>query len=444
MSIKFEDLNQGQKEAFDIITAAIQRRNGERLTLNGPAGTGKTTLTKFIIQHIIRNGVLGVVLAAPTHQAKKVLAKMSGMEANTIHRVLKINPMTYEDQDVFEQREMPDMSKCNVLVCDEASMLDGKIFKIILNSIPPWCVLIGIGDREQLQPVEPGSDGTPQISPFFTHPSFKQVHLTQVMRSNAPIIDVATEIRTGGWLRHHTIDGHGVHEFASNTALKDFMMQYFQVVKSPEDLFETRMLAFTNKSVEKLNNIIRRKLYETETPFINNEVIVMQEPFIKELEFDGKKFSEIVFNNGEMVRIKDAMLTSMPLIARNVSTKQHINYWALEVETIDPDEEYKIEVIKVLPLDQYQKMDMFLAKVATTYREMKAAGKRPPWDDFWKIKRTFLKVRALPVSTIHKSQGISVNNSFIYTPCIHMAEANLAKQLAYVGLTRARHDAYYV
>lgn len=442
--ITFEQLNQGQKDAFSYITEAIKRRNGERITLNGPAGTGKTTLTKFIIDHIVRSGVLGVVLAAPTHQAKKVLSKMAGIEANTIHRVLKINPATYEDQDVFEQREMPDMSKCNVLVCDEASMLDGKIFKIILNSIPPWCVLIGIGDREQLQPVEPGSDGNPQISPFFTHPSFKQVYLSEVMRSNAPIITVATEIREGGWLRQEIVDGHGVHEFASTTALKDFMMEYFNVVKTPDQLFETRMFAFTNKSVEKLNNIIRRKLYETETPFIKDEVIVMQEPCIKELEFDGKKFSEIVFNNGEMVRIRDAMLTSLPLMARNVTTKQHINYWALEVETIDEDEEYRVEVIKVLPQDQYQKLDMFLAKVATTYREMKAAGKRPPWDDFWKIKRTFLKVRALPVSTIHKGQGISVNNSFIYTPCIHMAEANLAKQLAYVGLTRARHDAYYV
>lgn len=444
MTVTFDKLNSGQRNAFDIITKAIQAKNGARITLNGPAGTGKTTLTKFIIEHIIRNGVLGVVLTAPTHQAKKVLAKMAGMEANTIHRVLKINPSTYEDQDVFEQREMPDMSKCNVLVCDEASMLDGKIFKIILNSIPSWCVLIAIGDKEQLQPVEPGGDGRPALSPFFTHPSFQQVHLTEVMRSNAPIIQVATEIREGGWIRPNIIEGHGVHSFEGEGALKNFMMNYFNIVKDASMLAESRMFAFTNKSVDKLNNIIRRKLYETETPFIKDEIIVMQEPFIKELQFDGKKFSEIVFNNGDKVRIKDAQLTSMPLIARNVTTKQHIDYWALEVETIDEDDEYQIEVIKVLPQDQYTKFDMFLAKVATTYREMKAAGKRPPWDDFWKIKRTFLKVRALPVSTIHKGQGISVDNSFIYTPCIHMAEATLAKQLIYVGLTRARTDAYYV
>ena len=99
---------------------------------------------------------------------------------------------------------------------------------------------------------------------------------------------------------------------------------------------------------------------------------------------------------------------------------------------------------KVLPEDQQPKFQAYLAKVADTYKQMKAAGKRPEWKDFWKARRTFLKVRALPVSTIHKAQGVSVNKAFIYTPCIHMAEASLASQLAYVGITRARYDAYYV
>lgn len=441
--ITFDQLNLGQQNAFNIIVDAITKGKGARITLNGPAGTGKTTLTKFILDHIIRNGILGVQLAAPTHQAKKVLSKLSGQEASTIHRLMKINPNTYEDQDIFEQREVPDMSKCQVLICDEGSMYDHALVKIILATLPSWCVIIAIGDRHQLQPVSPGENQT-SISPFFTHQSFQQIYLDEVMRSNAPIIDVATEIRNGGWFRSHMVDGHGVQGFTSGTALKDFMMNYFDIVKAPEDLYENRMLAYTNKSVDKLNGIIRRKLYETETPFIKNEVIVMQEPHIKELEFDGKKFAEIVFNNGQLVRIKDAVYTSTFLRCKGVSAQQMINYWDLEVETVEDDEEYQCERIKVLPETEINKFQMFLAKVATTYKEMKASGQRPQWADFWKAKRTFLKVRALPVSTIHKSQGISVDRSFLYTPCIHMADATLASQLAYVGITRARHDVFYV
>lgn len=444
MTVKFEDLNEGQQQAFEEIVATIKRGKGEWITLNGPAGTGKTTLTKFLLEHLHRNGILGVILAAPTHAAKKVLSKLSGSEASTIHRILKINPTTYEDQDMFEQKEPPDMSKCMVLVCDEGSMYDGKLFKIIQASVPSWCVVLGIGDRHQLQPVEPGSDGTPQISPFFTHPKIKQLYLTQVMRSNAPIIDIATDIRNGGWFSSKIVDGHGVHGYESTTALKDFMMEYFSVVKDADGLFENRMFAYTNKSVDKLNHIIRRKLYETEDIFIRNEILVMQEPVIKELEFDGKKFSEIIFNNGQMVRIKDINHTSTFLSCSGIGMKQMIKYWDLQVETVEEDEEYHLHSIKVIDNESVDKFHMFLAKVATEYKEMRYAGKKPKWADFWKAKRMFSKVRALPVSTIHKSQGMSVDTSFIYTPCIHIAEPTLASQLAYVGITRARHDAYYV
>jgi hypothetical protein len=55
------------------------------------------------------------------------------------------------------------------------------------------------------------------------------------------------------------VDGHGVRGFTSDTALRDFMVNYFSIVKSLDDLFENRVMAFTNKSVDKLNSIIRRK-----------------------------------------------------------------------------------------------------------------------------------------------------------------------------------------
>ncbi|MGC8165307.1 hypothetical protein ACP3WT_27380, partial [Salmonella enterica] len=71
------------------------------------------------------------------------------------------------------------------------------------------------------------------------------------MRSNAPIIKVATDIRNGEWIYEHLVDGEGVHGFTSQTALRDFMMTYFENVKTMEDMFENRMLAFTNKSVDK-------------------------------------------------------------------------------------------------------------------------------------------------------------------------------------------------
>lgn len=437
-------LNKGQKKAFDYIISRIKAGKGNHITLNGPAGTGKTTMTKFIVDYLISQGVSGVVLAAPTHAAKKVLSKLSGVEARTIHSLLKINPTTYEDSITFEQKGEVDVSELRVVVCDEASMYDRKLFRILMATIPRYCLVIAIGDKAQIRPVEPGST-EPSLSPFFTHKDFDQLELDEVMRSNAPIIKVATDIRNGKWIYDYQQDGHGVHGFTSTTALKDFMMKYFEIVKDPEDMFENKMFAFTNKSVDKLNSIIRRRILETEDAFIKGEVIVMQEPLIKELEFEGKRFNDLKFNNGQYVRIVSAEYVSSFVSCTGVSGEYMIRHWRLAVETYDKDEDYHLETINVISDEQEQnKFQFFLAKAADTYRNWQKGGKAP-WKSFWAAKRMFHKVKPLPASTFHKAQGLSVDTSFLYTPCIHVVnDVELARQLLYVGATRGRHDVYYV
>lgn len=443
MNITFDMLNEGQKATFNRVVERIKAGRGGHITINGPAGTGKTTMTKFIINYLISTGVSGVMLAAPTHGAKRVLSKLAGMAANTIHSILKINPTTYEENMLFEQSEVPDMAKCRVLICDEASMYDRKLFQIIMASVPSWCLIIAIGDKSQIRPVEPGST-VPALSPFFTHKDFEQLYLTEVMRSNAPIIKVATDIRNGEWIYEHLVDGEGVHGFTSQTALRDFMMTYFENVKTMEDMFENRMLAFTNKSVDKLNSIIRRRIFQTEEPFIVGEVVVMQEPLIKELEYDGKKFSEVIFNNGQYVRILSCKESSDFIGAKGVPGEYMVRHWDLELETYGEEDDYYRETIRVIADEHEQnKFQFFLAKAADTYKNWNKGGKAP-WKDFWAAKRRYHKVKALPCSTFHKAQGVSVDNCYVYTPCIHMADAELAQQLLYVGTTRARKNVYYV
>lgn len=440
--MKFEDLTEGQKNAFNLVMKAIKEKK-HHVTINGPAGTGKTTLTKFIVDALVSQGESGIILAAPTHGAKKVLTKLSGQVASTIHSILKINPSTFEENVIFEQREAPDMATARVLICDEASMYSRKLFKILMASIPKWCTVIAIGDEAQIRPVDPGETEAYK-SPFFIHKDFVQCELTEVKRSNAPIIDVATDIRNGKWIYDKQVNGHGVKGFTSQTALKDFMINYFSIVKSPDELFENRMLAFTNKSVDKLNGIIRRKLFETEKPFINGEVIVMQEPFIKELKLDGKKFTELLFNNGQFIRIIEAVETSTFVKAKGVPGEYMIRHWVLDIETFGDDDEYYREKIRVISSEEENyKLNAFLAKAADVYKNWNKGGKAP-WSEFWDTKRMFTKVKALPVSTFHKAQGISVDCSFLYTPCIHYADADLAQQLLYVGATRGRHDVFYV
>lgn len=439
--LTIDDLNEGQRAAFDTIMLAIKAGNQQHVTLNGPAGTGKSTLTKFIVDHLIKTGELGIMLAAPTHQAKKVLTSLSGMEAQTIHSILKINPTTYEDSTLFEQSNAPDLSDCRVLICDEVSMYDKELFRILMASIPHWCTVIGLGDIAQIRPVAPGSS-IPETSPFFSNAKFKQVELTEVMRSNAPIIKVATEIRNGNWVREHLVDDNGVHNMTlpDGGSVSNFLKKYFSIVKTPEDLFETRMLAFTNKSVDSLNKIIRKHLYKTEIPYIVDEVLVMQEPVIKTVTFEGKKFTETIFNNGELIKIKKCYIRSERLAVKGARHTDEIKVWYLDVKSIDSGAESTIRVIH--DEQEQNKFQFFLSTTATEFKENR--DKRPNWKGWWEVKNRFTKVKYLPCGTIHKSQGSSVDSVFLYTPCIHKADYELSQQLLYVGVTRARNNVYFV
>lgn len=73
----FDDLTEGQKNAFNIVMKAIKEKK-HHVTINGPAGTGKTTLTKFIIEALISTGETGIILAAPTHAAKRFFQNCRG------------------------------------------------------------------------------------------------------------------------------------------------------------------------------------------------------------------------------------------------------------------------------------------------------------------------------------------------------------------------------
>lgn len=442
MTITYEQLTDGQKLAVEKVKAAMNKQ-GANVTINGPAGTGKTTLTKFLLDELMKDGVNGIMLAAPTHAAKKVLSNLSGKEAQTIHSLLKINPNTYEDTSTFEQSDVPDLSECRVLICDEGSMYDKKLFTILMNSVPSWCTIIGIGDKSQIRPVAPGSS-VPELSLFFEHPKFEQVELTEVKRSNAPIIEVATEIRNGGWIRHSVDEnGNGIHDLRSNDgkSVANFMQKYFSIVKTPEDLMENRILAYTNSTVNTLNKIVRKRIYNTEESFINDEVLVMQEPVIKKHSFEGKQFTEILYNNGEYVRIIDCQKIVKVIRIAGVPEEERVECWS--IDCISLDTAVKATICVIDDEKELMKFNAFMGKIATMFKEQKTTH-RPNWKSWWTVKGSFHKVKPLPVGTIHKSQGSSIDNVFLYTACITKADYQLSQQLLYVGATRARHNVYFI
>lgn len=161
--------------------AVLQKRaicqaasNGVFILTGGP-GTGKTTVVRAIIRVFDAMG-LRIALAAPTGRAAKRMSQSAGEEAKTIHRLLE---MEYgaEDKLRFRKNEN-DQLEDDVIIIDEASMLDLMLTNALLKAIKPGARLILIGDVNQLPPVGAGH----VFDDIIKSDRFATVELTHIFR----------------------------------------------------------------------------------------------------------------------------------------------------------------------------------------------------------------------------------------------------------------------
>ncbi len=197
----------------DAIKCAVKNKV---MVITGGPGTGKTTIINAILK--IFSGVkIKIMLAAPTGRAAKKMSETTGHEAKTIHRMLE-----YSFQKGGFQKNEEKPLDCDLLVLDEASMIDTILMHYLLKAVPPKATLILVGDVNQLPSVGAGN----LLNDIISSGAVPTVELNEIFRQAK-----ASQIIVNA----HKINNGILPSFENDVPMNDF---YFIRQEDPQKVLE--------------------------------------------------------------------------------------------------------------------------------------------------------------------------------------------------------------
>lgn len=224
-------LSSKQKEAIKAVNS-----NNVVIITGGP-GTGKTTIIKNVIE-IYKTHGKKVVLCAPTGRAAKRMTEMTGEEAKTLHRLLEIGKIEKENEFTIMNYEVAPID-ADVIIVDEASMVDIYLMNYLLSGIYQGTKLILVGDTDQLPSVGPGS----VLKDIINSERVKTIFLDEIFRQAAQSKIIVNS--------HRVNDGEYFLDKEEQQELKD---DFFYIKEKSQELMLTQLISLCKGRLENFGN----------------------------------------------------------------------------------------------------------------------------------------------------------------------------------------------
>lgn len=443
------NLSKDQADALQYSKIFINSKN-KLLTISGAAGTGKTWLTKHILDYLSDN-YINYYLCAPTHRACLVLQQFTNEEVMTLHKLLSLSPLI----DIFNL-DLKDLKfkltgksffpSNGILIIDEASMINDELYDLLIEKIQLSDLkIIFIGDASQLEPINDY-----KISKVFNNND--TIHLTTIHRQqeNNLLIPLLTKLRTESVDLFYPITSpEGNLYLYDNVKLfiKDILPLFNQLLIN-QNINEVKLLTYTNERVKGFNNVLRKIMFnDDKLPFHKFELLTCYDNFSN--------------TSGTFINSMDYIILSDP-VKRD---KQIHNFTSLPGYDLNLYDSVSKEVHSAFVLsDEIDQLYLnYLAqRIETTRLEAITAPnntlRKNKWKTYFKMMENFTTIKPLIFdnriiknktfdygycSTTHKSQGLSLNNV-----CVDMNDLRRCKdkrvlrQLQYVSLSRTKNDIY--
>lgn len=423
-------LTNSQQEQYNYILGCIHDAVAGKpytpkiVSLEGPAGSGKTTLTSKIINNIL--GKYTIKVTATTHKALKVLRDMlqlpENIQTSTIHSHLALKMQTNYitgDMDLVQDTKKT-VPSIDVLFCDESSMASDTLFKHAEHCVErrQAKIIVFIGDKFQLAPVEGG------YCPIFD--INYRYQLTEVVRQAAdnPIIQLATEIRGDIESKNY----RNVNEIIK--LFKKYESEHIIIPKDKNELFtrffdnietkEKQICTYTNKAMNNYNKFCRNIIKQNPKDdfIISDEIVFLEHHTVGD---------EIVHANNEVVKIVSCEL-------KEYFGAPDIMYWECR------DEKNRIfNVVDSLSTGNWNK---FLGDLSYIAKSLPPKERRDAWRNFYSNKQFMSPVAFTYAATVHKCQGSSFDEMYVdvdeILSALRYQEQDMIFRLLYVACTRPK------
>lgn len=422
-------LNTDQSSAVDWTVTNVLEQREQFMTIVGPGGTGKTYCIMHAAQRMLDAG-LKVLFTAPTNKAVKQLEKaarefgltLDNVAFMTVHSALGLAMLPNEDRKFAVKAGKGFVELFDVIIVDEISMLSRIA---LFEHLVPECLahktpLVGMGDDMQLPPP------LEKVSAAFEE--FPQFKLTVNERQKEG------ELLTVNGMLRLAIEAEKPFKAPpatgeNITVIPDakFLRTVTEHFDRDTDLDAQRVIAWSNRRVNQINQAIRHKIYGKDCArFIEGERVMTAAP-VKNNEGDI-----------ELGTREECLITHVNPDSSIYDDESGSEYRTVQL-VLDPLYLNQQNVVEVLHEDEEDRYQEQLEEMAKAAKSDPVHG-RQLWKKFWKFKELFADIRHCYAVTAHGAQGSTFDIVFVdLKDMLRNTKRPERQRLIYVGYSRPRH-----
>ncbi len=387
-------LSEKQKEAIQAINS-----NNVVIITGGP-GTGKTTIIKNVID-IYKSHGKKVVLCAPTGRAAKRMTEMTGEEAKTLHRLLEIGKIEKDNEFTIMNYEVAPID-ADVIIVDEASMVDIYLMNYLLNGIYQGTKLILVGDTDQLPSVGPGS----VLKDIINSERIKTIFLDEIFRQAAQSKIIVNS--------HRVNDGEYFLDKEEQEGLKD---DFFYIKEKSQDIMLEQVISLCKGRLKNFGDYDffenTQILSPTKKGLLGTKELnkrLQEELNPSDDQKKEKKIGEVIFREGDRV----------------MQIKNNYDIYWQKGNTLSLTYEDGTGIFNG-ELGKIEKIDFLNKQIKILFDDEKEA---------WYAFSDMDQIEHAYAITVHKAQGSEFD--VVIMVVTQSSAMLLTRNLLYTGLTRAK------